>query len=77
MREAKADAGAAVIARAGHAYPEEPVAFNWGGERREVLWLVREWRQPGAKLYLVVDDRGARFRLTYFEWAGEWRVERS
>jgi hypothetical protein len=36
--------------------------------------IIREWREPGAKHYLVHAPDGRRFRLTLDETSGAWNA---
>jgi hypothetical protein len=63
---------ARVAASSGYSACDHPKNFQWEYETLTVSEILREWREPGAKHYLVraADDR--RFRLTLDETSGAW-----
>ena len=76
MHESGPEAGDRVTARAEYTYPEEPVGLVWQGQERKVARVERQWREPGRKVFVVVDDLNERFHLAYNERSGEWQVEK-
>jgi hypothetical protein len=67
----------AVTCYSGHSYAQEPRAFTWRGERREVTAVERTWRTPAGSHFLVRTSDGARFELAYDERADAWRLDRA
>ncbi len=57
---------------AGHAYPTEPRAFTFGGERHVVQRIVRRWRTPSAFVFQVLTQEEELFTLAYFEDKYAW-----
>jgi hypothetical protein len=68
------DGEAAVECYAGYRYPERPLAFDWAGVKRRVREVEQEWSEPGLRIFVVRDEAGERFRLSYSETASRWRV---
>jgi|GEM_PF-497786 len=68
------DEEAAVECYAGHRYPERPLAFDWAGVKRRVCEVEQEWREPGLRIFVVRDEAGERFRLSYSETTSRWRA---
>ena len=63
---------ARVAASSGYSACDHPQSFEWEGETVAVREITREWREPGAKHYLVRAPDGRRFRLTLDETSGAW-----
>jgi hypothetical protein len=60
---------------AGSAYPERPKAFQWEGQRYEVLEILNQRREPDGIGFLVrckPDER--RFDLFYSSVEDQWRI---
>ena len=65
-----------VIAHAGYAACDHPEAVVWEGSRQPINRILREWREPGGKHYLVETSSGEQFNLTLAEPSGHWLVSR-
>ena len=63
---------ARVAASSGYSACDHPTTFEWEDKTLAVSEFLREWREPGAKHYLVRAADGRRFRLTLNETSGEW-----
>ena len=63
---------APVAASSGYSACDHPKTFEWEGETVAVSEILREWREPDAKYYLVSTQDGRRFRLTLDETSGAW-----
>jgi len=66
--------GAVVECHSGHTYAERPRAFEWEGERLEVVEIVAEWQTPEAKHFQVILEDQRTFELTYNPSGDEWRI---
>jgi hypothetical protein len=55
----------------GHTYAEEPRSFNLNGVQRDVT-VVKSWREPGGKCFLVATGDSKLFQLCYNETKGTW-----
>jgi len=65
-----------VIAQAGYSACDHPKAVVWEGSRQTISRILREWREPGGKHYLVETSQGLQFNLTFAEPSGRWLVSR-
>lgn len=65
---------AQVAASSGYSACDHPKTFEWEGKTLAVSEIIREWREPGAKHYLVRAPDGLRFRLTLDETSGAWNA---
>jgi hypothetical protein len=65
----------AVECHSGIEYAERPTAFRWQRERRMVERIVSEQVLPDGKRFVVADDRGDCFTLTYESLPDRWRVK--
>ena len=63
---------ARVAASSGYSACDYPTTFQWEDKTLAVSEILREWREPGAKHYLVRAPDGRRFRLTLDETSGKW-----
>jgi hypothetical protein len=62
----------AVAAYAGGRGEEEPRALDVDGRRLAVREIVRAWREPDGRLFLVVDELGSRHVLLCDERDRRW-----
>lgn len=65
-----------VRCHAGFRYPEWPTSFLWEGEERRVAEVEREWKEPGLHAFVVRDEEGERFQLSYADAEARWRARR-
>ena len=65
-----------VIAQAGYSACDHPEAVVWEGRRQPISRILKEWREPGGKHYLVETSNGLQFNLTLAEPGGRWLVSR-
>jgi len=63
---------AQVDASSGYSACDHPKTFVWESETLTVDEIIREWREPGTKHYLVSVLDGRRFRLMLDETSGRW-----
>lgn len=63
-----------VNCNAGYSGCDHPKAFVWQGNRLTVQYIDNEWREPGAKHYLVTTENGDHFKLVFFETSGGWSI---
>lgn len=52
-------------------YPSE---IKWKGDRQSITRIIKQWREPGSKHYLVETANGAQFKLVFVETSTEWLV---
>ncbi len=58
----------------GQEYPERPMAFNWGGERLEIVEILAQWRAPEGKRFRVRTEEQGIFELVYEEASDQWSI---
>ena len=58
----------------GHVYPERPVAFLWEGIERQVAEIEQASREPGVRVFIVRDNDGNKFRISYQESGDRWII---
>ncbi|MBI4302676.1 MAG: hypothetical protein HY664_08730 [Chloroflexi bacterium] len=58
----------------GHTYAQRPGSFLWEGVEHKVKEVVREWREPGKKHFLVTTEEKRSFELVFDEGKDEWRL---
>ena len=63
-----------VNCEAGYSGCDHPKAFMWQGKCLTVQQITKEWREPGAKYYLVTAENGNPFKLVFNETSGSWNI---
>lgn len=58
----------------GHTYAQEPRSFISEGVEYEVEEIVREWREPGEKHFLVKTGGHKFFQICYNEANESWSL---
>ena len=66
--------GELVECHSGYTYAERPVAFDWDGERLEIVEVEARWRAPEGRCFRVRVEDGREFELIYGELKDEWRI---
>lgn len=61
-----------VICYSGHTYAERPLSLVWEGAENRVKEIVKEWQEPGARLFQIRTEDGKMFVLSYNERDDEW-----
>jgi hypothetical protein len=61
-----------VVCYSGHTYAERPVSLILEGIEHKVKQIVKEWQEPGARLFEVRIEDGRLFILSYNERGDEW-----
>ena len=61
-----------VTCYSGHTYAERPESFVWEGVKRMVKEVVKEWQEPGARLFEIRTEDGRMFVLSYNGKYDEW-----
>ena len=61
-----------VTCYSGHTYAERLESFVWEGVKRMVKEVVKEWQEPGARLFEIRTEEGRMFVLSYNERGDEW-----
>jgi hypothetical protein len=59
----------------GHTYAQEPRSFIWGGEEYEVEEIVKAWREPEERHFLVKTGGNKLFQLCYNDVKGRWSLK--
>ncbi len=63
-----------VICESGYSGCDRPKSIEMEGEQYSINEVVREWREPGAKHYIVRTNTGLQLKLVYYETTGEWNA---
>jgi hypothetical protein len=63
-----------VICHSGQSACDHPQVVDWQGEHLAIIKIVKEWREPGSKHYLVDTSSGRQFNLTFLEASRRWLV---
>jgi hypothetical protein len=58
----------------GHTYAEEPRSFELEGVVYEVEEIIRAWREPGERHFLVKTGDNKLFQLCYNEAEERWSL---
>ena len=65
---------ATVWCRSERHYAERPVAFLWEGQRRRVVRVVAQWREPAGPAFHVLADDNWLYELRYDEAHQTWTI---
>ena len=68
------DSPATVWCRSASRYAERPIAFLWEGERRRVVQVLAQWRDPNGVGFQVLADDGNAYVLHYNEPSAVWEI---
>lgn len=68
--------GPKVECYSGFSYAQEPLAFEWQGQRCEINKVERRWREPQGPRFRVCTADGLRWQLKYDEGQDSWSVEK-
>jgi hypothetical protein len=63
-----------VTCESGYSGCDRPKSVELNGEQDKVNEVVREWREPGAKHYIVRTNSGKQLKLVFYETTGEWNA---
>jgi len=63
-----------VICHSGQSACDHPTTIKWEGKQLTVTKIIKEWREPGSKHYLVEAADNRHFKLTFMETNGRWLV---
>ena len=58
----------------GHTYAEGPRSFRWRGVGYEIKEIVKSWREPGQRCFLVKTGGNKIFKLCYNEAKDTWTL---
>lgn len=58
----------------GFSFGERPRAFEWQGQRLQVVEVIARWRTPDGWGFRVRASVGQVFELLYCEQKNEWQV---
>jgi hypothetical protein len=56
----------------GHTYAERPRSLVWEGTEQRVKHILKEWQEPGARLFEICTEDGRLFVLSYNDKYDEW-----
>jgi hypothetical protein len=62
-----------ITCESGYSACDRPKSIEMDGEQHEICEITSEWREPGAKHFLVKIQGELQFQLTFFEATGEWK----
>jgi len=51
-----------------------PVRINSGETQSIIKRILKEWREPGYKFYLVETKNQKYYKLIFIETSGKWRI---
>ncbi len=63
-----------VICEAGYSGCDHPKTFSWQGHKFSVEQVLKEWREPDAKHFLVAANDGRQFELVFSETGNQWEI---
>ena len=63
-----------VICEAGYSGCDHPKAFTWQGREFSVERIIKEWREPDSKHFMVSAANGSHFELTFTETGHMWII---
>jgi len=63
-----------VICEAGYSGCDYPKAFTWQGHKISVERVIKEWREPDHKHYMVAATNGSHFELVFSETSYAWNI---
>ena len=63
-----------VICEAGYSGCDYPKAFTWQGRKLSVQRVIKEWREPDSKHYLVATANSSHFKLVFSEAEIKWDI---
>ena len=64
-----------VECRSDYEYAQQPLALVWQGQRLEVLEVLRQWRSPSSKHFMILTKDQRVFNLAYHEAEDCWSVD--
>jgi hypothetical protein len=70
------DIAAAVNCHSGYSACDHPKSLAWDGDHLSIQKIIKEWREPGYKYYLVETANEMQFKLTFSESNSEWSVRK-
>ncbi len=63
-----------VICEAGYSGCDYPKAFTWQGRILTVQCVIKEWREPDSKHFLVSAENSCHFELVFSETGYKWNI---
>ena len=63
-----------VICRSGYSGCDHPDAFFWQGKMLSVQHIIKEWREPETKHFLVTAENKSTYELILSESSGSWNI---
>jgi len=68
------DIAAPVTVHAGFSSCDHPSSLHWEDSSLDISRIIKEWREPGSKHYLVETINGLHFKLAFSEISAHWLV---
>jgi len=63
-----------VICEAGYSGCDYPKAFSWQGHKLTVERVIKEWREPDSKHFMVASANASCFELVFSETGYVWNI---
>jgi len=63
-----------VICEAGYSGCDHPKAFTWQDRKLAVQSIIKEWREPDTKHFLVLAENSSQFELVFSETGFAWDI---
>jgi len=63
-----------VICEAGYSGCDHPKAFTWQDCILAVKYVIKEWREPDSKHFLVSVENNSHFELVFSETGFIWNI---
>lgn len=65
----------AVKCYSGYRASERPISFVWAGNTYAVESIIKQWRTPEERGFLMRVESGERFVLTHHEHTDKWTLQ--
>lgn len=63
-----------VIWMSGYSGCDHPDDFFWRGKMLSVKHIIKEWREPETKHFLVMAENKNNYKLVFSESSGSWNM---
>lgn len=64
-----------VECHSGYAYCDQPRALYWQGQRLEITSIIKQWRTPESKWFLVKASDNITYEINYNEASDTWQIQ--
>lgn len=61
-----------VSCESGYSGCDRPKSLVMDGCLHTVTEIIREWREPGAKHFILLTSRDLKLKVAFFERTGQW-----